>query len=487
MVVSLVLLLVLQGLWIRAEYRSAADAFGRENNLLFRSTMYQLADSLFFNSFRFDDGRDTLSSARVVFSMPDAAGLDGPHTDTDTLHEFAGATFSDGAIGKEATTLPHNPSRTIQIRMSGAVSDSSFHRWTGNGMRRPSDLRVMMFNLMSDELNSDTVALYYKNVLVQNRKFHRFDIIQKEFTWHPGSERLRHESSDSLPFTTSFVPLGRTAYAASFKGVRVELIKSVMPQIGFSIFITLIISLSFILVFRSLRSQQRLIEQKNDFIGNITHELKTPVATVGVALEAMKHFDVLKNPVKAFEYLDMATQELNRLSMMTDKILRTSVFDYEADISLNKSQLDLKILVEKVLSSFRLLAERKRMSLVFQHEGDTHMSGNEEHLTQMVYNLVDNAMKYAGEGPEIIVKLFDTPANIQLSVIDRGPGIAEVHQGKIFDRFYRVPAGNIHNVKGYGLGLHYVKGVVKAHGGTITLESTPGAGSAFHVKLPKNG
>ena len=439
----MLLLTVLQGLWLRSEYRSATNAFNRETNLLFRSTIHHLTDSLIYSRFK------------IV-------------ADVDTL------------------TNPSHQTRMINIIVNDTLFDSNLTQYKEDSIRRPSDMRFL-FHSYSEVFTADLLEEQYRKTLANNASHIPFTILSKELNRGPGTERMRFEPSDTIPFTTSFIPIGRTAYAASFDKVHTVLIKKLLPQVGFSTFITLIILLSFIQVYNGLRSQQRLIEQKNDFIGNMTHELKTPVATVGVALEAMRSFDVLKDTDKAHQYLDMATHELNRLGMMTDKILQTSIYDYASEIRSNKSPVNLKLLIERVISSFNMLAERKHMSLLFEHGGDVIINGHEEHLTQMLYNLIDNAVKYAYPGPEIIVRLSDAGDHVLMWVIDHGEGIPEIHQKKIFEKFYRVPSGNVHTVKGYGLGLHYVKGVVESHGGKISLESQAGKGCSFQIKLPKNG
>lgn len=450
MIFSMLLLLTLQVLWLRAEYRSAVDSFNRETNLLFRSTVHQLSDSLFFSVFRFtSDNEDTGSGSAV--------------TDNDTITQ---------------------PTRVISLKVVEPDSISAGHQVPGDTIRQTPDIRSM-FGAFTERFNEDSLADIFALTLADQHKHIPFTILRKDINRNFRRERLRHEPLDTIPFTTSFVPFGWTAYAASFDQVQPFLLKRILPQIGFSVFITMVILFSFILVHRSLRSQQRLLEQKNDFIGNMTHELKTPVATVGVALEAMRNFNVLKNTEKARLYIDMATQELNRLSLMTDKIIRTSVYDYASDIRQNKVLVDMKPLIEKVMSSFSLVAENSKTSMVFTCEGETTLMGHEEHLTQMVYNLVDNAFKYAADGPEIAIHLAGEGDELIIRVSDKGPGIAEPHAAKVFDKFYRVPSGDVHNVKGYGMGLHYVKGVVAGHGGRITLESKPGEGASFRIKLPR--
>jgi len=424
MSISLVFLVLLQAFWLRAEYRSASEGFKRETNLMFRNTMFHISDSIVSGFMQQFMNRDTTEQ--------------GERERRDTI------------------VISHSRS-----------ADNTDHG-----------------RFFFEMVHPDSIAKQYKQALRNHNILLPVEIIKEETGWLPSSYQKTDEIRDSLPYATQFVPFGMYSYGANFEGVRPMVIRSIFPQIGFSVFITLLIALSFLLVARSLRAQQRLIDQKNDFIGNITHELKTPVATTEVALEAMKHFDVLKNPDQTREYLDMATLELNRLGMITDKILRTSVFDYEEDIHLHKTPVDLGSVANEALESFRFQAAHKGIKLTLHSEGNLMVAGHEGHLLQMLYNLLDNAMKYASGSEEVLVRLTGKEDKVVLAVSDQGPGIPEAHQKKVFDKFYRLPSGDVHNVKGYGLGLHYVKGVVRAHGGRITLESSPGEGACFIIKLP---
>ncbi len=473
MICSLALLSILQVMWLRAEYRASRDSFRRESHLVFRSTAQHLADSIFFSQVKLMPGYDSLSDGRFPTfrfpaMQPDSAGT-GIRFRTVDIHQAA------------ADTAGSEP-RQMRIQVSGERTDT-----LSAASSQPGNFRYML-SMFSEGFSADSLAKYYRKALPETYRRLDFEIIERKADWYQhGWGRPPQERNDSLPFVTGFYPFGMNRlYAASFSGVRPFLLIDIMPQLAFSAFITGLILLSFILVYRTLKSQQRLIEQKNDFIGNMTHELKTPVATVGVALEAMQSFDVLKNPEKTREYIEMARHELDRLGMMTDKILRTSVFDYESEIRHNKSMVDMATVIKKVCASFQLVAEKTNTKLVFESEGSTSLQGHGEHLTQMIYNLVDNAFKYAGDGPEIRITLREQGELLVLSVSDQGPGISPEHQSKVFEKFYRVPSGDVHTVKGYGLGLNYVAGVVKSHGGKISLKSQPDAGAIFEVKLPKN-
>jgi signal transduction histidine kinase len=226
------------------------------------------------------------------------------------------------------------------------------------------------------------------------------------------------------------------------------------------------------------------MQLKNDLISNITHELKTPVATVSVALEALQNFKALDNPALTQEYLTIAQNELGRLSLITDKILKTSVFE-QTGLELKREQVDLEKIVQGVLASLKLVFEKHRANVSFVKQGDNFfLTGNIEHLTHVVYNLLDNAIKYSKPGCAISVSLIQNPETIQLLVEDNGIGIPEEYQQKVFEKFFRVPTGDVHDAKGYGLGLNYVASVVKAHSGTIDLKSEAGKGSTFTITLP---
>jgi signal transduction histidine kinase len=234
-----------------------------------------------------------------------------------------------------------------------------------------------------------------------------------------------------------------------------------------------------------MRFNQRLLKIKNDFIGNMTHELKTPIATVSVALESLKSFSALDNPQRTKEYIDMAQQELNRLSILTDKVLKTAIFESNG-LAFQTEKVDLEKVTSRVIDSMKLVFEKNNAKVNFVREGTTFfVNGNEDHLTNVIYNLLDNALKYSNGDPSIEVAMKVSGDNIVFSVSDHGIGIGPEHQKRIFEKFYRVPTGDVANIKGYGLGLSYVHSVVKMHGGEISVESSLNEGTTFVVNLPK--
>ncbi|MFI5131943.1 MAG: sensor histidine kinase [Chitinophagales bacterium] len=262
------------------------------------------------------------------------------------------------------------------------------------------------------------------------------------------------------------------------------LLKQLTLPLLFSFLLVGITIISFVLLYRNLLKQRRLAELKNDFISNVTHELKTPIATVGVAIEALKNFNAIQDPERTREYLDISQNELQRLSLLVDKVLKLSMFENK-EMELKKEQFDCRQLVQEVMNSMRLQFEKYHAKAHLHTEGENfNLEADKLHITSVVYNLLDNALKYSRENPVIDVQLKANPDNIEITVSDNGIGIESAYKEKIFDKFFRVPTGDKHNIKGYGLGLSYVAEVIKRHNGNVRVESELGRGSTFTARLP---
>ena len=268
-------------------------------------------------------------------------------------------------------------------------------------------------------------------------------------------------------------------------GYQPYIFKKIAYEIFFALFVFIITALSFWLIYRSFLEQKRLIVLKNDFISNVTHELKTPITTVGVAIEAMSSFDALKNPAQTKEYLDISKNELNRLSLLVDKVLKMAAFE-QKETHLTLETLDLAALTQQVLDSMKLQFEKYNATISLEKTGtDFNIEADRTHITSIIYNLIDNALKYGGDNPTIHLELQSPFYDfVRLSVADSGQGIPPQYQSKIFEKFFRIPTGDVHNIKGHGLGLSYVASVVKQHGGKLNVESEVGKGSRFSVFLP---
>jgi Osmosensitive K+ channel histidine kinase len=261
-------------------------------------------------------------------------------------------------------------------------------------------------------------------------------------------------------------------------------IRHMWGQITVSLLLVGLTVLSFVLLLRNLIQQRKLTQLKNDFISNITHELKTPIATVNVAIEALRNFNALDDPQRTRQYLDISANELQRLSLLVDKVLKLSMFE-KRQIDLRKENVDLKQLAEEVTASMKLQFEKYKAQVSIKTSGE-HFTilADRLHITSVLFNLLDNALKYSKEHPTIQIDIIYTPNAMEMHITDNGIGIAPEFKKKIFDKFFRVPTGNTHNVKGYGLGLSYVAYVIQRHQASIEVESQPGIGSRFIIKFP---
>jgi two-component system, OmpR family, phosphate regulon sensor histidine kinase PhoR len=272
-------------------------------------------------------------------------------------------------------------------------------------------------------------------------------------------------------------------YNIEFSNYNGFLLKKMLTEIFFSVFLIAITILSFALIYRNLQQQKRLTILKNDFISNVTHELKTPITTVGVAIEALSNFNVLQNPNQTKEYLDISKNELNRLSLMVDKVLKMAIFE-QKDLDFNFEPHNLKEIIEKVLLTMKLQFEKYKAQVHFEAQGENFtLNCDAVHLTNVVFNLIENALKYAQNEPTISINLKNQEGIFTLSIKDNGIGIPKEFQHKIFDKFFRVPTGDVHNIKGYGLGLSYVKSVIDKHNGKIEIVSEEGVGSEFKISF----
>ena len=265
-------------------------------------------------------------------------------------------------------------------------------------------------------------------------------------------------------------------------------IRGEMPQpIITSIILTIIISLTFSLTIFIIYRQRKLSELKNDFISNMTHELKTPVATISLATQMLSDSNIEINKDSVAGVLNIIEDESKRLSFQIEKVLQTSLFE-KGRIHMKNEPLNLNSLIETSVVNMKLRVEDKKGRIIKNMNANNPIvSADEMHLTNVFFNLLDNAVKYSRENipPQIIITTKDFKNGIQITVADNGIGITAEHRKRVFNKFYRVQSGDVHNVKGFGLGLNYVKRVIEAHNGKITAENNINNGTVFKIFLKK--
>lgn len=481
---SILLLVALQVFWIRASYLGEVGDLRRETSSVLRATVLQLRDSILFSDLK--PAVDSLVNGRSEGTIMMRSGK---ITDTVVVGQRS------SSIQVFLSDFPQKDSLTKAIRPLAQKLKRM----------QAEDGANFTIRIISDSIPLDTLQYYYDS----NLREAKLGITAKveEFRFSPWRGRdwprkmpLSFPPPEAIgemqipPINTNvfsdtlYTDPARLnpshIYGARLTGVRQEVLGRITPQILFSLFLTTVTILAFVVVYRTLRQQQRLVELKDDFIRNMTHELKTPVATVSVALESLKNFNALNDPQRTQEYIAIAQGELTRLNLLTDKILKTTAMG-ESGHSMPLEDVDLNPIVHETIQSLRLVAEKNKIEIRQEQSGTRWtVRGAADHLATVIYNLLDNAIKYSPNGGKLTVSLAEKGEEIELAVTDQGIGIAPEFQDKIFDQFFRVPTGDVHTIKGYGLGLHYVKKVVEQHGGSIRVASAPGRGSTFTLHLP---
>lgn len=286
------------------------------------------------------------------------------------------------------------------------------------------------------------------------------------------NDHIIDEIGDKTLSSTALKTYSKSAYqkpgeklALQYANSTTAILKKSMFGIMLSTLLSLAIISSLLYLLRVIRRQKQLAEIKNDLISNITHEFKTPITTISTALEAIQHFGAIKDPEKTQKYLSISDKQLKKLHLMVEKLLETATLDSEK-LLLKKESLDIVDFVEKTTEKQRTLSAEKTLSFRSNVES-LPVEIDPFHFENAITNLIDNALKYGGDTVEVnVAKVLET---VEITVSDNGNPIDKSQREKIFDQFYRIPKGNTHDVKGFGIGLYYTKKIIEKHNGTIQL------------------
>jgi two-component system, OmpR family, phosphate regulon sensor histidine kinase PhoR len=478
MILAIVGIAGFQAYWMRKVYVQEWAELKKETDLAFRDVVYKLQMQYFSKDTFFT--KHDLPPNLFLFNM-----LDSMRT-----------RFVDSFDPGPASGSKHNLTISIQaFDTRDSVGLGVQHRLFSTDSGAPHVMRY--FNSRKDSEPSLSVVQIDSAYRIELAKSHISIPFWIELIQGPAAQLDRPPPPDKLQTNFLYVGLSKAyAYQASFGSpVRYILGRMGWPiALGFSLlgFTTM----AFVVLYRNLQQQQRLAQYKNHFISNMTHELKTPISTIKVAVEALRHFDALDDPKRTKEYLEISALELHRLSMLVDKVLKLSQFENK-EIEFQLTVFDLRELAAEVIAGMRLPFEMAGAVVQLTagpiFAGATtgeagkewfDVRGDRAHLGSVISNLLDNALKYSKEAPVITVQVGREEGWVELSVTDNGIGIPTAYQGRIFDKFFRIPSGDHHNIKGYGLGLNYVNEIVHIHRGSIRLDSKEGKGSTFTIKLP---
>jgi len=261
-------------------------------------------------------------------------------------------------------------------------------------------------------------------------------------------------------------------------------IGSVWKTLALSVVFTGIILFCFWYTIVVIFRQKKLSEMKTDFINNMTHEFKTPIATISLAADSIGSPMVVNNPDKIKRFTDIIRQENRRMNSQVERVLQMALID-KKDFQLRLDEVNLHVVIQQVAENFSLQVEKRSgvLNVVANAERPV-IEGDATHIFSIILNLLDNANKYSPDAPNITIDTRNVPMGVEVAVHDKGIGISKEARKHIFDKFYRVHTGNLHDVKGFGLGLSYVKAIVTAHKGLVDVKSEPGKGSSFILTFP---
>lgn len=328
-------------------------------------------------------------------------------------------------------------------------------------------------SLLNLELNRKNIYakynLSFKNASNSVTHFNRFRIVNSV------------DNKDNLKAISksTFLP-NNSELKISFTNETKTILKRILVGIVISSLLILIVIGCLFYLLKIIRQQKQLAEVKNDLISNITHEFKTPIATIGVAIESIKDFNVIENKEKTKTYLDMSNQQLSKLNLMVEKLLETATLDSDS-LKLNKEPYNITELLLQITEKHKIQSGSKK---IFLNNNLKNINAKIDvfHFENALNNIIDNAIKYGGD--KIIVDLMENNSNIIISVSDNGNTLMKANKEKIFEKFYRVSKGNTHDIKGFGIGLYYTKKIVEKHNGSVNLDLKNNL-TTFKISIPK--
>jgi two-component system, OmpR family, phosphate regulon sensor histidine kinase PhoR len=270
-----------------------------------------------------------------------------------------------------------------------------------------------------------------------------------------------------------------------FPNQKSRILSQMLVWLVLSALFLLVVMFTFAFTIYSFIRQKKLSEMKTDFVNNMTHEFKTPIATISLASEMLLKPNVYESPEKTKKYAHVIYDENYRLQTQVERVLQIAILD-KGDGQIRQKEIDVNKLISEIFANFSLLVSKRGGKLMFKPDQNARtVFADKIHLANIVSNLLDNANKYSPEAPMIELETHNYKEGVKISVSDKGIGISNENQKHVFKKLYRVPTGNLHDVKGFGLGLYYVKTMIDEHGGTIKLTSEIGKGSKFEIYLPR--
>jgi signal transduction histidine kinase len=476
MIVSQLLLTLFVAYWLRSQYRTEKDRLSNLLTTYYIDTQDEIVDTLLFKSYVHPVLRgEAIQIEHRILGKDSVAGnsgfVSGPDRSVIAVKDKKGlVTINIHSVNDSAGRIPDSARfrkindemliRSVKLIVSHSGDTLSEDKPFMRALSIAPDSAVFKKHFQARLIDSGMKFMLFWNGV-------------KNSAAHSHGKRLKVDIVN--PFSLPAVTIG---------GYNNYLIRQILPQLVFGIVLIFITALAFIISYRSIREHVILGNLRNEFISNITHELKTPVATISVALEALGKYNMKDNPAVAEEYLKLASSETSRLEELVNRVLDHSMLEehnqpYKMMIS------DLNSLVTEVAEIMRSRLEKGKIEVSLPGKKIT-VNCDPLFIKGVLINLIDNSIKYCDKEPLITVSVTEKFVYAEIVVADNGPGIPREYRKKIFEKFFRLPSNNIHNVKGYGLGLSFASLVMNSHKGSIELADCS-HGCSIILKLPVCG
>lgn len=497
---SVVFILALQGFWLRNFYVQKRDAFNQ--------TIYTALEKISSKLYE----RQQMREVKKIITFSPPPSPPGPPQMTLTVPDPGGppvVSRTQVRNAKKGAMVSITHLETLKSSMTQVQSSDSIitvYTNTATVASKPSsqankqEIDKLMDKMLTeiriidtDERNGDTIRSVIEKVLANKGIFIPFEFALKKvfknkdeplarsLAFQDNAEAFVTDLSADKVFSTHnylFIQFPDQS-GFVFSSIRNMLLLSLL-------FSLLIIGLSYYAM-RLLLKQKKLSEVKNDFVNNMTHELKTPIATISLAIDSMSNPQVKNSEARFNDYTRILKEENKKLNDHVERVLQMAQLD-KGELRLHKQPTGLVKLIEEIVAAYSLQIQSQQAMVTFippLHE--ISLTADAFHLQKVFSNLLDNALKYSGENCRIEISIHEAPDLVQICFKDNGIGIDIAQAEKIFERFYRVQGGNLHDVKGFGLGLSYARSIVEAHGGSISVQSRKGEGSEFTIHLKKYG
>lgn len=475
MIISQIMLAGLLAQWLRSQWNDEKESFQKDINQKFIECVDQVMDSMLIKHLIVPVLHDTVFKEKV---SQGSHKLNPADASKESQRITAFINEKDGQKHTMVTiSLPDSGSAIRREDVAFSTYDSTEKKMLLRSVKliiRQTEDSVGKKNRFDHIISivPDTILLkkLFKDKLGYPGT--RFDI-----RWVEDSSKNKSDiKGPVMYFRTNLFEKPLHVEIIHYQGI---ILKSILAQLLFALVLLISTGAAFFFTYRNMRKQEVLNNLRDDFINNISHELKTPVSTVSVALEALKSFDRKNDPSKSDEYLDIAFSEMKRLDQLISQILNTSILEDNKGY-LTPEEADLVSLTKDVLNSMQIRFAQRMAKVEFSASQEKiFLKLDKLHIQGVLINILDNSLKYCSENPVIKVSLEQGNSEVNLLISDNGPGIPKEYLSKVFDKFFRVPEGNIHNIKGYGLGLSFADLVMKNHSGSISVRNKDEGGCEF--------